>query len=195
MVRVMARIPEVMLAERHRLGLDRRDEVWEGVYHMVPPAGYWHQRLGTELVLLLGPLVRENGLEVAYEVGVIAPGVADWSDFKVPDLVVARPEYRSERGVEGRAELVVEIRSPGDETFEKVGWYGRVGVQELLVIDRDTKQVRQWLLGGSVLVETEPDGEGWFSCRALPVRLRSSPDAALEGGTLEVDTGGDVTRI
>jgi hypothetical protein len=28
-----------MLAERRRLELDERDEVWDGVLHMVPPAG------------------------------------------------------------------------------------------------------------------------------------------------------------
>lgn len=32
-------VPEAMLAERRRLGLDRRDEMWNRVLHMVPPPG------------------------------------------------------------------------------------------------------------------------------------------------------------
>lgn len=177
---VTAQVTDAMIAERHRLGLDRRDEVWEGVYHVVPPANSEHQRLEFELVMLLGPLARQLGLVFRFEMGVIAPGVADWSDFKVPDLLIASPESVSERGVEGRAELVIEIRSPGDETFDKIDWYGRAGTQELLVIDRDTKQVRHWGFPGGQPAETGPDPDGWVSCQGLPFRVRTTPTGALE---------------
>jgi hypothetical protein len=43
---VLLEVPEAMLAERRRLELDGRDEVWNGVLHMVPPSGGPHQRLG-----------------------------------------------------------------------------------------------------------------------------------------------------
>jgi hypothetical protein len=36
---------QAMLAERRKLGLDGRDEMRDGVLHMVPPAGGPHQRL------------------------------------------------------------------------------------------------------------------------------------------------------
>ncbi len=60
-----------------------------------------------------------------YEGGLFRPGVDD--DYRVPDQAYARPELRSERGIEGPASLVVEILSPNDETYQKLDWYGAVG--------------------------------------------------------------------
>ncbi len=50
-----------MIAERHRLGLDRHDELWEGVLHMVPPATHRHQSLEFELAKALEPTARDLG--------------------------------------------------------------------------------------------------------------------------------------
>ena len=47
----MLDVPESLLDERRRLGLDVFDEVWEGVLHMVPPPSGEHQRLELELGL------------------------------------------------------------------------------------------------------------------------------------------------
>ena len=41
---------------------------------------------------------------------------------------------------EGAPTVVVEIRSPGDETMEKLPFYAQIGVPEVWVIDRDTKE-------------------------------------------------------
>ncbi len=35
--------PQSMLDERHRMGLDRRDEMWDGIVHLAPPAGDEHR--------------------------------------------------------------------------------------------------------------------------------------------------------
>ena len=49
---------------------------------------------------------------------------------------------------------MIEIRSPGDETFEKQPFWERVGVAEVVVIDRDDKSVRRWARSAAdVLVE------------------------------------------
>jgi len=55
----------------------------------------------------------------------------------VPDLAVYRGDQASERGAEG-AELVVEIRSPGDESLAKLPWYLDGGCREVLIVDRDS---------------------------------------------------------
>ena len=44
---VLVEVPERMLAERRRLGLDGHDEMWDGVVHLVPPPDGRHQRLGS----------------------------------------------------------------------------------------------------------------------------------------------------
>jgi len=125
-----------LLAERARLGLDRWDEMWDGELHMVPPASGTHQRFGFNLVLVLKSRADERGLLVSPETGLFR--AAD--DYRVPDWAVYRPDQVSERGTEG-AELVIEIRSPGDESMVKIPWYLARGCREVLIVDRDTLAV------------------------------------------------------
>jgi len=63
---------EQLLEERTRLDLDRHDEVWDGVLHVIPPPSHAHELLATHLVRLLGPYADEAGLELTGGVG-IAP--------------------------------------------------------------------------------------------------------------------------
>ncbi|MHB1583466.1 MAG: hypothetical protein ACYCU7_07800 [Acidimicrobiales bacterium] len=59
---VVPQVDERMLAERHRLGLDRHDEMWDGVLHVVPPASSRHQQLEAQLLVALEPVVRRRGV-------------------------------------------------------------------------------------------------------------------------------------
>jgi Uma2 family endonuclease len=63
-------------------------------------------------------------------------------DFRVPDGALHRP------GATGTwlptAALVVEIVSPGDETWEKLPFYAARRVDEILIVDPGEKRVR-WL--------------------------------------------------
>ena len=170
---VLVEVPESLLAERRRLGVDRFDEMWGGELHMVLPPSNEHQRIGRDIVLVLAPLAEEAGLSLLYEAGLFDPSAEGHSEYRVPDLVVFGESQASTRGVEGGAALAVEIRSPGDETFEKLPFYGRVGVEEVLVIDRDTKAVRHWSRVGGGLVEDDGPDSGWVRLGCLPVRLRS----------------------
>jgi Uma2 family endonuclease len=132
----MLEVDPELLAERARLGLDIRDEMWDGELHIVPQASGPHQRFGTRLAFALTPLVRARELEISYETGLYRVE----NDYRVPDLMIYRPDRASERGAEG-AELVVEIRSPGDETMVKLPWYLAQGCREVLIIDRDSLAV------------------------------------------------------
>lgn len=130
---VMLEVPPHLLEERRRHGVDRWDEMWEGELHMVPPPAERHQSLGSGLLAAFHPLVTARGLKIAYEIGLFA---AD-DDYRVPDLAVYRSDQASARGLEGAAELVVEIVSPGDESRAKLPWYAAHGVAEVVLIDRD----------------------------------------------------------
>ena len=55
----------------------------------------------------------------------------------MPDGTLARPDQVSERGLEG-AELAVEVLSPGDESLDKFGFYAKLGVREVWIIDTKT---------------------------------------------------------
>lgn len=160
------------------------DEMWEGVLHMVPPPSEEHQRISGELFVALHGTVTEAGLAVRYETALFDPEAPEASDYRVPDLVVFGAGRRSDRGVEGGAALVVEIRSPGDESLEKVDFYQRVGVREIVMIHRDTKEVRHWCRVGADLVEAELDEGGPVALSELAVTLRvMDSELAVETAT------------
>ena len=171
-------VPQSLLDERRRLGHDRLDEMWDGVLHMVPPPGGPHQKRGTVLVSILHALSKQCGLEATYETGVFAVGRND--DYRVPDNVVSRPENRTPRGVDGRAELVVEFRSPNDESYEKLPFYARMEVQEVLILDRSTIDLRRLVDGEYVAVDPEPGASGWVHLACLSLALRSAHDDLIE---------------
>jgi Uma2 family endonuclease len=172
-------IPDELLEERRRLGLDRRDEMWDGVLHMVPPASSAHNELNSDLAEIFGRAARARGLRRFTEPGVFDPAVADMTSYRVPDLGYARAEDVSARGIEGRAVLVVEVLSPRDESYEKLAFYRRVGVEELLYVDSTTKafEVRRPADEGWIVIGA--DSDGWTTLACLGLALRTG-DGALE---------------
>lgn len=180
---MMLNVPEALLAARRSAGADRRDEVWEGVLHMVPPPSAAHQRLSAELLAVLVPMAKSWGLVPLVEAGVYRSD----EDYRVPDQVYARPDQVSERGVEGGAPLVVEILSPGDETYDKLDWYAAGGVEEVLVVDPESRHPELFSRRGSrmVLVESSTLRVATLGLDLVVVdgpRLRLS----WEGGSAEV---------
>src|SRR5262249_27662454 len=73
-------------------------------------------------------------------IGLAVPGTG-WTDYRVPDLCVAYPAQRSEHALEGRAELVIEILSPRDESRDKLPFYASRGVREVWLIEPATREV------------------------------------------------------
>jgi Uma2 family endonuclease len=133
---VLGEMPPVLaslVAQRKQQGLDRHDEIWNGDYHMSPAASFEHGRIAFQLANLLEAR-SHDGFVVGLEFNLGNP-----EDFRIPDLGLHRgaPE-----GVwHATAAMVVEVRSPHDETFEKFGFYFDHGVEEVLVVDLPTKQV------------------------------------------------------
>ena len=156
---VVLRPPERWLEERRKAGADRWDEVWEGVLHLVPPPSSWHQRFGLKLARTLAPIGEAKGLEASYETGLYRPGTGE-TDYRVPDLVFARPEQISPRGVEGAADLVVELLSEDDESRAKLPFYAEVGVREVLLIDPDTRDLELYALRSDRFFAVQPDERG-----------------------------------
>jgi Uma2 family endonuclease len=103
--------------------------------------------------------------------------------------VYARPEQVSERGVEGAVPLVVEIRSPGDETDLKLPWYAGLGVAEVLVIDPATRSAEVHVLRSGRLVPAVATGAG-LEVLAVGARLRVRAGPTLlvewEGGAVNL---------
>jgi hypothetical protein len=75
----------------------------------------------------------------------------------------------------GGPDFLVEIESPGDDSEEKVPFYGRLGVRELLLIHRDKRALRLLRLEGQelVLVGASPlEGKRWLVSAVLPLAFR-----------------------
>jgi hypothetical protein len=49
----MLEVDAALLEQRRRLGLDRGDEMWEGVLHMTPAPSNEHRRILDELLFFL----------------------------------------------------------------------------------------------------------------------------------------------
>jgi Uma2 family endonuclease len=185
---LMLEPPEELLAERRRKGHDRRDEVWDGVIHMVPPPSSAHQFFATELVLALAPTVKALGQKIAQEMGVFRPGTGD-RDYRQPDIVVSRSEHLSQRGVEGRAEFLVEVLSPGDESREKLGFYAACGVPEVLLVDPKTRELELYVLRGqSYFILKDDRGAAHSSVLGVTFSL-------VDGPKLRVSTASGFTDV
>jgi Uma2 family endonuclease len=183
---LMLEPPPELLEDRRRKGLDRWDEVWDGVIHMVPPPSRWHQRLERALIEVLSPLSSSRGLELLQESGLFS---GDQS-YRVPDLMVFRPEHGSDRGVEAHAEVVIELLSPHDESREKLPFYESLGVSEVFLIDPGTRAVELYLLRGGRLLPALPDSAGAVRSAVLGLELRvvAGPKLRLswDGGSQDI---------
>ena len=134
------------LERRRALGQDGHDEVWEGEYHVAPMSHGRHGDVQMQVAELLGPRARRAGLRPVGEVNV---GLSK-NDFRVPDLTYIR----------GRelvlyfptAALVVEILSPGDESYRKLGFYFARGIDEVLIVDPVRRTV-EWHTRGATAFE------------------------------------------
>jgi Uma2 family endonuclease len=130
---------QALLERRKRLGQDRKDEVWEGVLHVVPAPAHRHARLAQQLAVIFDAPARAAGLE---------PTIAEFNlgdskeDFRVPDGGLHRPG--AAEMWHPTAALILEILSPGDEAWEKLPFYAAHHVDEILIVDPDTQHVH-WL--------------------------------------------------
>ncbi|MFD1520640.1 Uma2 family endonuclease [Pseudonocardia yunnanensis] len=171
---LMLDAPKAMLDERRRLGLDRRDEMWDGLLHLVPLPDGPHQRFASEFFFVIAPLVEAADLVPLFGTGLFRSD----DDYRVPDQLYCAAEHVSERGAE-RAELVVEIRSKDDETYDKIDFYGRIGVREMIVAHPHDRRVELFRALGGRLVPVQPGASGELTSEVLGIVLRTV-DGKLE---------------
>jgi len=127
-----------LLERRQRLGQDLFDEVWEGVLHVNPAPSGRHARVEAQLLALLQAPAAAAGLTV---VGQFNLG-DDEHDYRVPDGGLHRDF--ADRVFYPTAALVIEIVSPGDESWGKLDFYAARGVDELLIVDPQERTV-SWM--------------------------------------------------
>jgi Uma2 family endonuclease len=147
---------ESIRAERKALGIDRWDEVWEGVYVVPSLPNNEHQQIQSRLLMPLMEMIDDPGL------GFVAAGVnvtdrhPDWEEnYRGPDVVVYLKTTKAVNyGTHwlGGPDFLVEIMSPGEDPMAKFDFYARVKSHEVMIIERDPWAVELYRLKGKKLV-------------------------------------------
>jgi hypothetical protein len=163
-----------LLDRRRRWGAGRWDEMWNGVLHVVPMPSGAMQRFSTEFLATVAPLAKARGLRPYYTLGLFRTD----DDYRVPRQSYCRPDQVQERGAEG-AELVLEIRFDGDETYEKIDFYSERGVREMLVAHPKEGRIELFRAVGGRLIRMQPGPDGEHSSEVLGITLRTV-DGKLE---------------
>jgi len=168
-----------LIRRRRQSGGDRWDEVWDGVYVMPPLADNEHQRLGLDLAIAI-----RNALGPDERIQIFAGcNVSDqpkrWRrNYRCPDVAVFLPGNPAEdRGSHwfGGPDFAVEVMSRFDRSREKFGFFTKVGVRELLLVDRRPWQLElyrrendRWDLAG----RSGLDDAHALSSQVLPLTYR-----------------------
>jgi Uma2 family endonuclease len=107
---------------------------------MSPEADTTHQFLAKQLVRALDDALADVPGVLVYPTVNISDRSEGWDkNYRVPDASVFLPGNPAEdRGPYflGGPDFAVEIRSPGDRARKKFNFYAKVGVRELLIVDR-----------------------------------------------------------
>ena len=167
------------IVDRMRRGIDKYDEVWDGVYVVVAFPSNDHQRLvGRFTVILDEVLVQTHRGEVLPGANV-SDRVEDWpQNHRGPDVVAVMKDTTAvDCGTHwlGGPDFLVEIRSPGDDSLLRLPFYSKVGVRELLVVDRDPRHLRLFRHDGvelRLVGESEAADAVWLESEVVPLAFR-----------------------
>jgi len=134
-----------------QLHQDKRYELMEGEFSMVPSPGWSHQTVSKKLFRILDDYITSRKLgEICY-----APLDVVLSDEDViqPDILFISKERShiiTEKNIQGAPDLVIEILSPatvGRDKGLKRKLYAKYGVKEYWIVDLENKRVEVMTLG------------------------------------------------
>jgi Uma2 family endonuclease len=180
-------LPDIQ-AMRKRSGADRWDEMWEGVLHMPPMPNRDHQDLEGSLESYLRYYwAPQHQAKVYHQINLAA--IDGWpKNYRIPDLVLLSPQrFAIDRNeyFEGAPDVVVEIHSPDDETYEKMPFYRDLGVPEVWVIHRDSREPVIYVLKRNRYKKQSATARGWLRSPGTGIEL------AAEKGKLAIRLAGD----
>lgn len=134
------RLEEELKERRKAWGADHHDEAWEGVYFMPLMANNEQQQIVIRFSSILVATINAPGLGIALPGANLAASAEDWEqDYRVPDVVAFLADTAAENHDAfwtGAADFIIEVTSPRDRTYEKIPFFSRIGVRELLIVNR-----------------------------------------------------------
>ena len=132
------------IEQRLAWGGGRKDEIWEGIYHMSPDPSNDHQELVSWLCYVFVSALIGTGAKV-HAGGNVSDRVDAWyQNYRCPDVIVIQPSNPIQNRKAywlGGPDFVVEVLSEGDDSVEKLPFYAKLGTREVLHIDPETKEL------------------------------------------------------
>jgi Uma2 family endonuclease len=170
---------EAFIRDRQEKGIDGPDEMWEGVYIVPPLPNLPHQRVVGFLTGILFNVVTLEGRGEVLPGANVSDRLEAWEEkFHGPDIVVTMTDSQAQdcgTHWKGGPDFLIEVQSPGDETDQKIPFYSDLKVRELLVINRDTRQLKLYRHNGKKLapvrLSTHAGGK-WLVSRVVPLAFR-----------------------
>lgn len=138
-----------LIEQRLSWGGGKKDEVWEGVYHMSPDPNPDHQELVASLMITLNDVAKELSGRATLGTNVTDRTRGWIENYRCPDVIVLLPNSKAKRfkhAYIGGPDIAVEILSPEDEAVEKLPFYAAIGTREVLHVDTDTKALSLFAL-------------------------------------------------
>ncbi len=180
-----AELERELIAQRAAWGGDRFDEVWEGTYMMSPLADNEHQELQSRLAAAIQQCLGWNSAFRILCGANITDQQDDWTrNYRCPDVLVFSPNCQAKNcGTHwfGGPDFAVEITSPNDRSREKLDFYSKVSVRELLIIDRSIWKLGLYRNTGNQLTLAEESslttaGQTHSQVLGIALRLVAGPD-------------------
>lgn len=150
------RLSEEIQADRKARGIDRWDEVWDGVYVVPSLPNVEHQDIQANLMLPLMEVVKIPGLGKVWAGVNVTDRHPNWKEnFRCPDVVVylnATTAVNHDTHWLGGPDFLVEIVSPDEDPAAKFDFYAKVKAREVLVVNRDPWALGLYRLRGKKMV-------------------------------------------
>jgi Uma2 family endonuclease len=170
---------EELKAKRWETGAARFDEAWDGIYVMSPNPDNEHLDIEGELSFVFKTILDHLSLGRTQSEPNVSDRDEDWTrNYRNPDLAVFLPGGRArDCGTHwvGGPDFAVEILSPDDRAREKIPFYSKVGVRELLCIDRTPWALELYRLRRGRLVSVgvaRPGAKDPLRSQVLPLEFR-----------------------
>ncbi len=171
-----------LIRQRLGSGADHHDEVWAGVYVMSPNADNDHFDLAADFVYVVKSALPDRRSARVSAGANISDRIKNWTkNYRCPDLAVFFPNNPAkDMGTFwfGGPDFAVEIISPHDRSRKKLDFYAKVGVRELLLVDRKPWSLELYRLtdGELKLVgKITPDRSPILASEVLPLSFRLLP--------------------